>query len=349
MSAARTLLAFQPPARSTPQMAAVSFPARYTGQTHALYAFQLRQWFTWRQGNGLDPLVGVQRPHVELYIRGLGERADGLLGGDDDARRCEGTSASRTSTVCSRLTRRATHGCRRWGATSPTPSGWSLELIRFLQVAQTISVHHGALPCLLGINAVRASEAAAVRIEDYADPARAPGAAPGRQGQQAGHDAPHRPRPACPGGLPGRTNIGAASAAAGLRPADRPAGRVPDGAAHRHDRRNPPPHQPALTAPRRDHQRPRRRRPRCVTPRSWPAMPTPAPPSTTTAPAGTSTDTACTSSPPTSPASRPSRSHQRRYRLLTQAAVLWARACRVEDVRSAGICNCLGRGSCSGV
>ena len=42
-----------------------------------------------------------------------------------------------------------------------------LELIGLLQVAQTLSVHHGALAYLLGINALRASEAAAVRIEDY--------------------------------------------------------------------------------------------------------------------------------------------------------------------------------------
>ncbi|MFL6176121.1 MAG: hypothetical protein ACJ715_05665, partial [Ornithinibacter sp.] len=47
-----------------------------------------------------------------------------------------------------------------------------LELIRFLQVAQTITVHHIALAYLLGINALRASEAAAVRIEDYADALR---------------------------------------------------------------------------------------------------------------------------------------------------------------------------------
>jgi integrase len=47
-----------------------------------------------------------------------------------------------------------------------------LELIRFLQVAQTLTVHHGALAFLLGINALRASEAAAVRIEDYADTLR---------------------------------------------------------------------------------------------------------------------------------------------------------------------------------
>lgn len=47
-----------------------------------------------------------------------------------------------------------------------------LELIRRLQVAQTLTVHHGALASLLGINAQRASEAAAVRIEDYAETMR---------------------------------------------------------------------------------------------------------------------------------------------------------------------------------
>ena len=47
-----------------------------------------------------------------------------------------------------------------------------LELTRFLQVAQTLTVHHGALAYLLGINALRASEAAAVRIEDYAETLR---------------------------------------------------------------------------------------------------------------------------------------------------------------------------------
>lgn len=46
------------------------------------------------------------------------------------------------------------------------------ELIKFLQVAQTLTVHHGALAYLLGINALRASEAAAVKIEDYADTLR---------------------------------------------------------------------------------------------------------------------------------------------------------------------------------
>jgi integrase/recombinase XerD len=46
-----------------------------------------------------------------------------------------------------------------------------LELIRS-QVAQIITVHHCALAYLLGINALRASEAAAVWIGDYRDTLR---------------------------------------------------------------------------------------------------------------------------------------------------------------------------------
>src|SRR5665647_304665 len=62
---------------SSAQLAAVSYLARYSGHTHNLYAYQLRQWFAWCQTSGLDPLVGIQRAHVELYIRQLGDR--GLL------------------------------------------------------------------------------------------------------------------------------------------------------------------------------------------------------------------------------------------------------------------------------
>ena len=74
MSTASTiLLPFQPTSMSTAQLAAVSFLARYSGRTHALYAHQLKRWFAWTESNGLDPLVGIQRAHVELYIRHLGE------------------------------------------------------------------------------------------------------------------------------------------------------------------------------------------------------------------------------------------------------------------------------------
>jgi site-specific recombinase XerD len=173
MSASTTLLPFQPATMSTAQLAAVSFLARYSGRTHALYGYQLKRWLTWCEINGLDPLVGIQRAHVELYIRclrdsGLADSSvvtmmhgvrgffrfahiDGLICADP--------------AVYARLPKVQRDESRTQGLDR-------LELIRFLQVAQTITVHHGALAFLLGINALRASEAAAVRIEDYADTLR---------------------------------------------------------------------------------------------------------------------------------------------------------------------------------
>jgi site-specific recombinase XerD len=154
-------------------LAAVSFLTRYAGLTHALYTYQLKRWFAWSEGNGLDPLVGIQRAHVELYIRHLGETGlmdssivtmmhgvrgyfrfahiDGLIAADP--------------AVYARLPKVQQDESRTQGLDR-------LELIRFLQVAQTLTVHHEALAFLLGINALRASEAAGVRVEDYADTMR---------------------------------------------------------------------------------------------------------------------------------------------------------------------------------
>ena len=174
MSTASTiLLPFQPTSMSTAQLAAVSFLARYAGRTHAMYTSQLARWFAWCEGNGLDPLLGIQRAHVELYIRHLGDcglmdssivtmmhgvrgyfrfaHIDGLITADP--------------AVYARLPKVQCDESRTQGLDR-------LELIRFLQVAQTLAVHHGALAFLLGINALRASEAAGVRVEDYADTMR---------------------------------------------------------------------------------------------------------------------------------------------------------------------------------
>ncbi|MGA8045771.1 MAG: tyrosine-type recombinase/integrase, partial [Dermatophilaceae bacterium] len=169
----KVLQPFQPTAISSAHLGAISFLARYGGRTHELYEYQLREWFSWCETNGLDPLVGVQRGHIELYIRSFYERGlmdssivtmmhavrgffrfahiDGLIAADP--------------AVYARLPKvhrdeSRTHGLDR------------LELIRFLQVAQTLTVHHGALAFLLSINALRASEAAAVRIEDCAETMR---------------------------------------------------------------------------------------------------------------------------------------------------------------------------------
>jgi integrase/recombinase XerD len=168
-----SLIPFQPDAMSPAQLAAVSYLARYSGRTHELHAQQLRRWFAWCESSRLDPLIEIPRAHVELYIRHLGERGlmpssvntmmhgvrgffrfahiDGLIPADP--------------AVYARLPKVQQDESRTQGLDR-------LELIRFLQVAQTITVHHGALAFLLGINALRASKAAVVRIEDYCETLR---------------------------------------------------------------------------------------------------------------------------------------------------------------------------------
>ena len=74
MSTTTLLLPFQPDSMSPAQLAAVSYLARYSGYTHLLDTYQLRRWFDWCEVNHLDPLVGIQRAHVELYVHHLGSR-----------------------------------------------------------------------------------------------------------------------------------------------------------------------------------------------------------------------------------------------------------------------------------
>jgi site-specific recombinase XerC len=199
-----TILPFQPDSMTSAQLAAVSFLARYSGHTHHLYAHQLRRWFGWCENNDLDPLVGIQRAYVELFIRNLGDHGlmpssintmmhgirgyfrfahiDGLIAHDP--------------AVYARLPKIHQDETRTQGLDR-------LELIRFLQVAQTISVHHGALAYLLGYQCTtclggrRSADRGLPR-----DSSRAQGVAPDRQGLQACHHASDGPGTASAGGLP---------------------------------------------------------------------------------------------------------------------------------------------------
>ena len=131
------------------QLAAVSYLARSSGHTHTLYASQLRRWFCWCDLNELDPLVGIQRAHVELYIRHLGE--SGLMSWSVNTSmhavrgyfrfaHIDGLIPSDPA-VYARLPKVHADESRTQGLDR-------LELIRFLQVAQTLTVHHGALAYL---------------------------------------------------------------------------------------------------------------------------------------------------------------------------------------------------------
>jgi len=150
------LLPFRPDSMTPGQLAAVSYLARYSGHTHRLYAYQLRRWFGRCEANGLDPLVGIQRAHVELYIRHLG--GCGLMPSSINTMmhgvrgffrfaHIDGLIVSDPA-VYARLPKVYQDESRTQGLDR-------LELIRFLQVAQTLSVHHGALAYLLGIMRTR--------------------------------------------------------------------------------------------------------------------------------------------------------------------------------------------------
>lgn len=263
MSGSTILLPFQPTTMSTAQLAAVSYLARYSGHTHRMYASQLRRWFAWCESNGLDPLLGIQRAHVELYIRQLGDAGlmdssvttmmhavrgffrfahiDGLIP-SDPAVYARLPKVHRDESRCQGLDR--------------------LELIRFLQVAQTITVHHGALAYLLGINALRASEAASIRIEDYADSLRGHrGLHLVGKGNKARHHADHRPGTPRSRSVSRPTDHRTSHPAPDLRQPDRPTRRLPDGHQDCEGRWHSTPHQPALPTSRSDYQRSRRGRP----------------------------------------------------------------------------------------
>ena len=92
------LLPFQPDQMSPGALAAVSYLARYSGRTHALYASQHAVGFDWCDLNGLDPLVRIQRAHVQLYIRHLGEVGLMASSVNTSMQAVRGSSGSPTST-----------------------------------------------------------------------------------------------------------------------------------------------------------------------------------------------------------------------------------------------------------
>ena len=123
MSGTSTLLPFQPASLSTAQLAAVSYLARYSGHTHDLYTYQLREWFSWCELHGLDPLVGVQRAHVELYIRQLGDR--GLMDSSVVTMMHGIRGFFRSSTGSFPPTPPSTPDCQRCIVTSRAPRVWT--------------------------------------------------------------------------------------------------------------------------------------------------------------------------------------------------------------------------------
>ena len=101
------------------QLAALSFLARYRGDTLRAYTQDLRAFLSWCAERGVQPLL-AQRPHLELYLRwmeqrGLAPATIGLRLG------CIGSAAitTRREAACSRGPRRR-RSPRQCGAATAT-------------------------------------------------------------------------------------------------------------------------------------------------------------------------------------------------------------------------------------
>jgi site-specific recombinase XerD len=116
---------YQPEAMNPAQLAGVSYLARYAGPTHSLYACQLRRWFGWCEANHLDPLFGIQRAHVELYIRNLGE--SGLRPSSVNTSMHAVGGSFRFAHINGLIptTRPSTPDCPRSTPTNPAPRDWT--------------------------------------------------------------------------------------------------------------------------------------------------------------------------------------------------------------------------------
>ena len=164
---------FQPDAMTPAQVVAVSYLDRYTGHTHELYAAALHRWFGWCETNHLNPLTGIQRAHIELYIRHLHESGlrdssvntmmhgvrgfvrfahiDGLITTD--------------SAVYARLPKNHADETRTQGLDR-------LELIRFLQIAQASPSTTAPLPTCSGSTLCVPRKRLPCGSQDYRDTLR---------------------------------------------------------------------------------------------------------------------------------------------------------------------------------
>lgn len=159
---------------SSAHLAAVSYLARYQGQTHALYTRYLGEWFAWCEAQGIDPLTDVVRAHVELYVRWRLE-----------------VRGNKPSTIGTALA--PVKGFFKFalidGVIDRDPAAHAAlpkvhddvhaksgldrrELSSFLFTSERVSPTHFALAHLLGLLALRVSEACSLDVTSYSDTER---------------------------------------------------------------------------------------------------------------------------------------------------------------------------------
>lgn len=145
---------------------ALSFLAAYREPTRTNYANNLKHYFAWCEGRGLDPLE-AERAHIEIYSRWMEEHEGKMLS----------TVAGQIGTInrfyhfavvdrylpynpCE-FVRRPTVP-----RVSTTNSFSRSELLALLDAAQKSGPRDHALMCIGGLNGLRVGEVVALNIED---------------------------------------------------------------------------------------------------------------------------------------------------------------------------------------
>lgn len=150
------------------QRVALAFLAGYrVATTRTNYGQSLRYFFEWCHSRGLEPLRGIKRPHIELWLR-IQEDQQGLAPRTINGR-------------CIALGQYYRYACME-GYIESSPMAWvkrpridrktssnhltGPELGRFIEKASVTRVRDEAIFCLLGYNGIRVGELCSLNVED---------------------------------------------------------------------------------------------------------------------------------------------------------------------------------------
>jgi integrase/recombinase XerD len=161
------------PRMTEEEIAALSFLARYAGDTRTLYLSQLRILFEWCQANGLKPLE-LTRVHLEFFARYLEEErgnAPSTVHGSLSTVK----GFFRIALADERITKDPTIHLRMPKVQYDETRALGLdrmELGRLITTARASSPTDAALVSLMGLMGLRVTEACSVKIEDFSSEIR---------------------------------------------------------------------------------------------------------------------------------------------------------------------------------
>ena len=162
------------PTTSDPRFQALSFLARYEGQTREVYAIRLKVFFAWCDDNNLDPITGVTRPHLELYARHLAEVRHNSRGTVHGAL-CVLKMFYRLLAIDQVITVSPAEYVRMPKVHRDEIKVLGLareDLMKMIFSSRLMSPDHAALVTLMGVLGLRVSEACAVQTSDFNDSER---------------------------------------------------------------------------------------------------------------------------------------------------------------------------------